>query len=310
MKSRSNRLILLVGVVLAAVAFIAIVFLIGNPSKPADTAKTTAQTVIANADIPLGTQVRSDMLKTQEVELANRQPDAIGDPSQVVGQIARSNIANSAQLTKSMFATNSAGAAPGPLLAKGKRAQAVQVDQVSGVGTLINVGDRVDAVVGFGTQGQGDGGVNGAVQCGKEFPFLTVDNSTSPASVVALTNIGSSLSVKLLLQNMQVVSTLLPTIDAAANPQASPGTVAGTNLNGQKEVVILAVTPQQAEVIKYAQVEGCLSLILRSPKDYVDDAGNPIEPDTDATTGIILKTLVDEYRVLPPQIVEAILPKK
>ena len=311
MKSRSNRLILLVGVVLAAVAFVAIVFLIGNPSKPADTAKTTAQTVIANADIPLGTQVRSDMLKTQEVEIANRQPDAIGDPSQVVGQIARSNIANSAQLTKAMFATNSAGAAPGPLLAKGKRAQAVQVDQVSGVGTLINVGDRVDAIVGIGTQGQGDGGANGAIQCGKEFPFLTVDNSTSPATVATLTNIGSSLSVKLLLQNMQVVSTLLPTPDTAANPQASPAAGgAGTNLNGQKEIVILAVSPQQAEIIKYAQVEGCISLVLRSPKDYVDETGNPIEPELDATTGIILKTLVDEYRVLPPQIVEAILPKK
>ena len=309
MKSRSNRLILLVGVVLAAVAFVAIVFLIGNPSKPSETIRRTDPTVIASVDIPLGTQVRSDMLKTQDVELANRQPDAIGDPSQVVGQIARSNIASSAQLTKAMFATNSAGAAPGPLLAKGKRAQAVQVDQVSGVGTLINIGDHVDAVVGIGTQGQGDGGANGAIQCGKEFPFLTVDNSTSPATVATLTNIGSSLSVKLLLQNMQVVSTLLPTPEAVTDPQASPG-AGGTNLNGQKEIVVLAVSPQQAEIIKYAQVEGCISLVLRSPKDYVDDAGNPIEPELDATTGIILKTLVDEYRVLPPQIVEAILPKK
>jgi hypothetical protein len=114
----------------------------------------------------------------------------------------------------------------------------------------------------------------------------------------------------MLLQNMQVVSTLLPPIDTTTNPQASPGTAAGTNLNGQKEIVILAVTPQQSEVIKYAQVEGCISLVLRSPKDYVDDAGNVTEPALDPTTGIILKTLVDEYGVLPPQIVEAILPKK
>ena len=89
MKSRSNRLILLVGVVIAAVAFVAIVFLVGNPSKPADTVKTTAPTVVASVDIPLGTQVRSDMLTTKEVDLANRAADAIGDPSQVVGQIAR-----------------------------------------------------------------------------------------------------------------------------------------------------------------------------------------------------------------------------
>ncbi len=305
MKSRSNRLILLVGVVLAAVAFIAIVFLIGNPSKQQETVKTTLPTVIANVDIPLGTQVRSDMLKTQDIESANRAADAIGDPSQVVGQIARSDITAEAQLTKSMFATNNTGNAPGPLLPKGLRAQAVQVDQVSGVGTLINVGDRVDAVVGIGAQGLGDGGLT---QCGSKFPFITLD--TTNDTVNPIPDIGSTLSVKMLLQNMQVVSTLLPPIDTTTNPQASPGTAPGTNLNGQKEIVILAVTPQQSEVIKYAQVEGCISLVLRSPKDYVDDAGNATEPALDPTTGIILKTLVDEYGVLPPQIVEAILPKK
>ncbi len=306
MKSRSNRLILLVGVVLAAVAFIAIVFLIGNPTTKQAEVPTTAPTVIASVDIPLGTQVRNDMLTIKQVELTDRAADAIGDPSQVVGQIARSDITASAQLTKSMFATNNTGNAPGPLLPKGLRAQAVQVDQVSGVGTLINVGDRVDAVVGIGAQGLGDGGLT---QCGSKFPFITLD--TTNDTVNPIPDIGSTLSVKMLLQNMQVVSTLLPPIDTTTNPQASPGTGnPGTNLNGQKEIVILAVTPQQSEVIKYAQVEGCISLVLRSPKDYVDDAGNATEPALDPTTGIILKTLVDEYGVLPPQIVEAILPKK
>jgi Flp pilus assembly protein CpaB len=306
LKSRSNRLILLVGVVLAAVAFVAIVFLIGNPSKPAEAPRKTSPTVIANVDVPLGTQIGSDMLSSQEIDNNDRAADAIGDPSQVVGQIARANIAKGAQLTQSMFATSNAGAAPGPLLPKGLRAQSVQVDQVSGVGTLINVGDRVDAVVGIGAQGLGDGGLT---QCGSKFPFLTVDSATD--TVNNIPDVGSTLSVKMLLQNMQVVSTLLPPIDTTTNPQASPGTAnPGTNLNGQKEIVILAVTPQQSEVIKYAQVEGCISLVLRSPKDYVDDVGNAIEPALDPTTGIILKTLVDEYGVLPPQIVEAILPKK
>ncbi len=305
MKSRSNRLILLVGVVLAAVAFIAIVFLIGNPSKPAEAPRKTSPTVIATVDVPLGTQIRNDMLTSQEIDNNDRAADTIGDASQVVGQIARANIAKGAQLTQSMFATSNAGNAPGPLLPKGLRAQSVQVDQVSGVGTLINVGDRVDAVVGIGAQGLGDGGLT---QCGSKFPFITLD--TSSGTVNPIPDIGSTLSVKLLLQNMQVVSTLLPPIDTTTNPQASPGTAPGTNLNGQKEIVILAVTPQQSEVIKYAQVEGCISLVLRSPKDYVDDAGNATEPALDPTTGIILKTLVDEYGVLPPQIVEAILPKK
>jgi pilus assembly protein CpaB len=304
---RSNRLILLVGVVLAAVAFVAIVFLFSSPqgSSTGNQPVTELDTVTAAVDIPLGTQIRSDMLQTHKVLIENRLPGAVGDAGQIVGQIVRTNVANNAQITQSMFATGNPGAQPpGPLLPKGSRAQSVQVDQVTGVGTLINVGDRVDAIVGIGWQGQGDGG---AAQCGTSFPFLTVDSQTD--AVTSIPDLGSSLSVKLLLQNMQVVGTQLPPIDqTVAQASPAPGS-GGTTLNGQKEIVILAVTAQQAEVIKYAQVEGCISLVLRSPKDYVDDAGNPTEPDIDATTGVILKTLVDEYGVLPPQIVEAILPK-
>ena len=78
---RSNRLILLVGVVLAAVAFVAIVFLFSSsPSTPNKQEATELDTVIASVDIPLGTQVRSDMLKVQKVVIENRQADAYGDP--------------------------------------------------------------------------------------------------------------------------------------------------------------------------------------------------------------------------------------
>ncbi len=298
---RSNRLILLVGVVLAAVAFIAIVFLFSGGSGGTGTTPTTpvdADTVIATVDIPLGTQIRTDMLKVQKVLLGNRASDAVGDPSQIIGQVVRANVVANAQMTKAMFATTGVGTPPGPLLAKGFRAQSVQVDQVSGVGTLINVGDRVDAVVGFGGGG-----------CGASFPVVTVDPTTDTVTPVAGL---SSITVKLLLQNMQVVSTLLPPVAATAEqPQASPGAgTGGTTLNGQQEIVVVAVTAQQSEIIKYAQTDGCISLVLRSPKDYVDDAGNTTEPPPDPTSGIILKTLVDEYGVLAPQVVEAILPKK
>lgn len=296
---RSNRLILLVGVVLAAVAFVAIVFLFsGNTGTSQPTQATDADTVVAAVDIPLGTQVRADMLTTHKVLLDNRATDAYGDASQVIGQIARANIVANAQITKTMFATLGVGTPPGPLLAKGLRAQSLQVDQVTGVGTLINVGDRVDAVVGFGGGG-----------CGASFPVVTVDPTTDTVTPVAGL---SSITVKMLLQNMQVVSTLLPpTTTTNGQPQASPAAGGGgTTLNGQQEIVVLAVTAQQSEVIKYAQTDGCISLVLRSPKDYVDDAGNTTEPGLDPTSGIILKTLVDEYGVLPPQVVEAILPKK
>ena len=298
---KSNRLILLVGIVLAAVAFVAIVFLFSSGSGGGGNnppVLTELPTVIASVDIPLGTQIRNDMLTVKTVALTDRAADAVQEPSPVVGQIVRTNVVAGAQITRSMFAVSSVGLAPGPLLNKGLRAQSVQVDQVTGVGTLINVGDRVDAVVGFGGGG-----------CGASFPVVTVDPTTDTVTPVAGL---SSITVKLLLQNMQVVSTLLPPVTTTTETTngASPAPGTGTTLNGQQEIVVLAVTAQQSEIIKYAQTDGCISLVLRSPKDFIDDAGNTTEPPPDPTTGIILKTLVDEYGVLPPQVVEAILPKR
>jgi Flp pilus assembly protein CpaB len=69
--------------------------------------------------------------------------------------------------------------------------------------------------------------------------------------------------------------------------------------------VILAVTPQQAEVIKFAQIDGQITLVLRSPKDFGDASGNPVQPPVDKTSGVILKTLIDQYGVLPPQVIVA-----
>ena len=66
--------------------------------------------------------------------------------------------------------------------------------------------------------------------------------------------------------------------------------------------MILAVNTQQAEVIKYAQLDGSISLVLRATKDFVDPVtGDPLPPETIVpvtTTGITLKTLVDDYGVL------------
>ncbi len=97
-----------------------------------------------------------------------------------------------------------------------------------------------------------------------------------------------------------------------SRPRApAPSERPGTALTGQQQIVILAVDAQQAEVIKFAQLDGSISLVLRSPEDFIDPATGlpyPNGPVPDATTGIILKTLVDTYGVLPPELVETVLP--
>jgi len=118
-----------------------------------------------------------------------------------------------------------------------------------------------------------------------------------------------------LLDGMQVLATVQPQPATSGNqqnnnnPSASP-TPSGPDLTQDStELVILSVTAQQAEVIKFAQLQGSISLVLRSPKDFFDDNGQPVLPLPPGTTGVILKTLVDGgYGVLRPELVEAILP--
>ncbi len=288
---RSNRLILLIGVFLAALAFVFVIVLLGGdggtntgngPSAPP--AKLT--TVIASRDIPLGVKVTAAMLTTQEIATENRLAGAYGDPSQVINLVTRQSIGKGQQVALAQFLD--AGSTASLECPAGFTCMAVQVDQVTGVGTLIKSGDYVDMVA----------------QVSPSFPILDAETVLR----VPDENYDHT-SVKVLLQGLQVVATLLPAPPTSDTGAASPAPDSGgTALNGQQEIVILAVTTQQAEVIKFAQADGAITLTLRSPQDFVDASGNPIVPETITTTGIILKNMISDYGVLPPEVITVVQP--
>ena len=292
---RSNRLVLLIGVFLAIVAFVGIALILGGGGGGGTAQATPAsvvKTVVASRDIPLGVVVTGDMLAVQDLKVSERKTKAFENPGLVIGQTARRAIAKGSQLEENDF-SGDGGAITNLQVPAGLRAIAVQVDQVSGVGTVIKSGDYVDMVIGL---------------TGDKFPVVQVQPGNAGISVVAGLN---STSVKLLIDGMQVIGTLLPspTTPAQGQQPAASGQPQ-TTLSNNAEIVVLAVSAQQAEVIKYAQLEGSISLVLRSPKDFVDASGNPVVSVPVGTTGVILKTLVDGgYGVLRPQLVEAILPK-
>jgi pilus assembly protein CpaB len=289
---RSNRLVLLIGVFLAIVAFVGIAFILngggGGTQEPA--VATTAMTVIATRDIPLGVSVKANMIKTEERKLDERKPGAFNSPELVIGTITRRTVTSGAQLSIEDF--EESGGVSTLQVPAGMRAIAVSVDQVSGVGTVIKTGDYVDMLIALTASG---------------FPVVQVDPQTDAISVVQGLN---STSVKLLLQGMQVIGTLLPAPTTVQNPEGSPDTgQPATTLTEQSEIVILAVTAQQAEVIQFAKTDGLITLALRSASDFVDENGQPIVAEAAGTTGVVLKTLIDGgYGVIRPELVEAILP--
>jgi pilus assembly protein CpaB len=271
---RSNRLVLLIGVFLAVLAFVGIALTLGSPGSggpAASVAPTELPTVIAAQDIPLGAVVTAPMLKLQTLPIDQRKPQAFQNTGLIIGQTARRKITMDAQLEAADFVVSGLRQIDVP---PGMRAIAVQVDQVSGVGTIIRTGDYVDMVVGL---------------TGDKFPVVEIDPDDESITVVAGLN---TTSVKLLID---------PNAPAASGQPE-------TTLTGNQELVILGVSAQQAEIIKFAQLDGSITLALRSPKDFIDENGQPIVTVPSGTTGVILKTLVDGYGVIRPELVEAILP--
>ena len=310
---RSNRLILLIGLFLAVVAFVGVILLTGNSSGSGGTpgpsaSPTTAKVVKATVDIAAGTNVTAPMVSLDEVPLAAGGPDTIPDTGLAIGKTVRRTVTKGQTLLYSFFVSSGVETNVTDALPKGLRAMAVQVSQVTGVGTLIQNGDHVDVVISMKIQ-------------------TVAPDPKNPPQVM---NVGApDPSVKMVLQNALVVGTLLP--PPPTSPQASPTPAPSgqtgqgskgpsTSLNGQSEMVVVAVTANQAEIIRYEQLYADpaagdnISLVLRSPKDYiqVDANGKPVldangvpvslVPPIDRTDGVILKTLIDKYGVLPPDI--------
>ena len=299
---RSNRLVLLVGVFLAIVAFVGILLLLQTPATPSgeNVVPTTTNVVVASADIPLSTRIRADQVETKPVAIADASVGSFGDVSQVIGQIARQPVTAGGQITETTLTGGFTGTVIDVETPAGLRAIAVRVDQISGVGTVIKTGDYVDSIIAL-----------------TEEQFASIVGDPANPDQLVITNPGpKGATVKLILQGMQVLGTLLPPVappPAAAEGEPVASAAPGTVLNEQQEIVILAVTAQQAEVIRYAQQMAnpllTLSLVLRSTDDFIDpETGEPVPPVLAETTGITLQELIDTWGVLPPTIAGPVLP--
>jgi len=299
---RSNRLVLLVGVFLAIVAFVGILLLLQTPATPSGGTEipTTKSVVVASADIPLSTRIRPDQVETKTVAIADASVGSFGDVSQVIGQIARQPVTAGGQITETTLTGGFTGTVIDVETPAGLRAIAVRVDQISGVGTVIKTGDYVDSIIAL-----------------TEEQFASIVEDPANPEQVLITNPGpKGATVKLILQGMQVLGTLLPPVappPVAAEGEPAATAAPGTVLNEQQEIVILAVTAQQAEVIRYAQEMAnpllTLSLVLRSTDDFIDpETGEPVPPVLAETTGITLQELINTWGVLPPTIAAPVIP--
>ncbi len=276
---RSNRLILLIGFFLAAAAFVGVVMLLGSgggtPPEP-----TTTTYIVAARDIPFGATVTADMIETKEVRITEMPDGAYTLPADAIGQTTTDTVLKGRKIGPQTFSTVTVNPDIARLLNAGRRAMSIQVSPADGAGMLIKPGDRVDVVV----------SISGL----EKFPIVTTDPVTGQLTPVSGIN---ATSVKAIIQNVEVVGLLSPTTAVAP---AAGGQAPAVDPNAPS-TVILSVSAQEAEVLRFAQIDATITLILRSPEDK--------EAPNEETTGITLRRLVDGWAVIPPQIVETVLPK-
>lgn len=289
---RRNRLIILFGILLAALAFVGIVFLLNQ--RPAGTEDTTpgVEVLVATTEINVNDEITADMVEVQDVDPEDVQGVRVGDESLAVGRTALVSVPEGAQVSAEVF--GQVGQTPTDIVGQlqpGEKAIAFQVDRVTGLDFLVRRGDNVDVVIGAEIR---------AVQQTAD----SLQNPDLPPRYETIPGLETARSVKTVLQNKRVLyvsATQLAT--TAPGAQATPTPAAAPEGEEQEAVVdrvvvVIAGSDADAELVKFAQRDvgelGALTVVLRHPDDDAEEE----------TEGVTIDALVERYGVPIPDIAE------
>lgn len=292
---RSNRLVILVGVLLAVLAFVGIVILLNGPKGTSTDENPPVKVTVATEDIAIGDPVTPDVAETREVESDAVQQTRVADPSLLTGRPATVAIAAGEQITE-----EKAGIAPGAIppissqLQPGEKAIAFQVDRVTGLDFLITPGDRIDVVIAQDVT---------PIQQTADSVAEQRDNKNAPARYEAVTGLSNVRTVKTIIQDRRVLYVSQTRVRPATTgtPSASASAAPAEQQQIDSVIIVFAGNDQDAELIKFAQRDlgelGALTAVVRRIEDTDEGVEEP------ATTGITLNLLVEEYGVPIPDII-------
>lgn len=291
---RSNRLVILVGVLLAVLAFVAIVILLNQREEVAEPEEITQTVLVATQDIAIGDAVTPDLVEEREIDPEAAQGTPLTSDTAVSGQAAVFPIPEGAQVTGEAIGLGNNLAVNLPaLLNPGEKAIAFQVDRVTGVDFLVKPGDTIDIVTSQlinVLQETADSAAN--------------TDEEAPPRFEAIPGLEAARSVKAILQDKRVLY-----VSATRAQEQEPIDTSGDGVIDEDDVqpeatvidsviVVIAGTAQDAEVIKFAQNDltevGSLTAIVRNADD----------DEVEETLGITIDQLVEEFGLRVPNIVE------
>ncbi|MDQ3689007.1 MAG: hypothetical protein M3406_03045 [Chloroflexota bacterium] len=290
---RSNRLVILVGVLLAVLAFVAIVILLNAPEPEIVAEDVRVTVLVATQDIAVGDPITPDVVEELPVNPEDVQVTALGSASVVAGQPALFAIPAGAQVTAEAIGRGDDPTTDIPrLLEPGEKAIAFQVDRATGLDFLVKGGDTIDIVM------------SQAINVLQE----TADSAAStdeaaPPRFEAIPGLEAARTVKAILQDKRVIY-VSATRAVEQEPTDTNGDGVINELDEQAAqvidsvIIVFAGTAQDAEVIKFAQNDlsevGSLTAIVR----HADD------DEVEETLGVTIDQLVEEFGLRIPSIVE------
>ncbi|MCV0402072.1 MAG: hypothetical protein K5924_00015 [Chloroflexi bacterium] len=291
---RSNRLVLLVGVLLAVLAFVAIVILLNQEAETAIPEEITETVLVATVDIGRGDSVTPDVVEEVEVDPEAVQGTPLRSTSAVAGQAAVFPIPAGSQVTGEAIGLGNNVIVDLPaLLEPGEKAIAFQVDRVTGVDFLVKPGDTIDIVTSQlinVLQETADSAAN--------------PDENAPPRFESIPGLEAARTVKAILQDKRVLY-----VSATRAQEQEPIDTNGDGVIDELDeqpaqaaidsvIIVIAGTAQDAEIIKFAQNDlgevGSLTAIVR----HADDDA------VEETLGITIDQLVEEFGLRIPNIVE------
>jgi Flp pilus assembly protein CpaB len=284
---------LLLGVIFALLAFVVLYLALSRPTEtPGQVAPTPvpkAQVVVAARDIKGFTPITPEDVTLKDMEVNQILTPTLSTGQLVIGKMVTRDYKANDQI----IATDVADLGISQILTKGQKAFVLPVKEVDNFGGQIVDGDVVD-VLWTRTF---------------ELTTLLVGPDGKPTQVTKPLP-----STKKVLDNIKIVRViqLRPTTakesgSGPVNPnggqqpsdqqsQATAQQAAQTAYGPDAlftAALVLSVTDQQAEVIKYARETGVVDLTLRARDDT----------DVERTTGITDKIMVEDYGVQIPELI-------
>lgn len=289
---RSNRLVILVGVLLAVLAFVAIVILLNQREAEVAPEEVLQTVLVATEDIDIGEEVTPAKVEELDVDPEAVQGTPLASSSAVSGQPALYAIPEGSQVTAEVIGLGDNTLVDiSARLNPGEKAIAFQVDRVTGLDFLVTDGDIIDIILSEQIsvlQETADSAAN--------------PDENAPPRFENVTGLQDQRTVKAVLQNKRVIY-VSATRAQVPDPVDSDGDgVPDAEQPAQpvidSVIIVFAGTDQDAELIKFAQNAlgelGSLTAVVRHADDDV--------PET--TLGITIDQLVSEYGLRLPDIVQ------